>query len=327
MNSKYLTYSPNELALDNTFIQWVQSGKPADSPWAIWLLDNPEIDTIVNEAITIVSSFQYSEKSIPEGKTDELWSRINNTLAEEIDTKVILMPRRKVFRMVAYAAVACLALFFSSRLFFDSNESVYVGNGKSIAHVLPDESRVRLNADSKIIYNKASWSKDRSISLEGEGYFEVEKGQKFTVQTDHGEIAVLGTSFNIYSRPDGFNVHCTSGRVQVTAGKDKVILTPGTLTSLNNGTLTRTEITQNKEVDWLNKIYRFDTLPLKVVFDAIERQFDVDIISDQNVTDRLYTGSFEATDLNKALNTICFPMELTSTIQGRTIRIYPDEGN
>lgn len=324
MNNNYLTYSPADLAQDDQFIHWVQSGMPSNSAWSTWLQNNSEVAAKVKEAITIVSSFQYSEKNIPLKQTDDLWARINDTLAEEESTKVVSMPRRNLLRLVAYAAAACVALFFVSRLLIDSNENIYVGNGETLAHILPDASKVQLNAQSSLKYNKDSWGAQRMLSLDGEAYFDVEKGQTFIVETAFGEVTVLGTSFNIYSRADGFQVHCTSGRVQVISGNEKVILNPDSRSSLINGKLIKEELKEGKDIAWLNKTYRFNATPLKVVFESIQRQFDVQVIVDDTITDRLYTGTYEATDLTEALHNICFPMELSSTIQGKEIRIKAD---
>ena len=327
MNSNYLTYTPEDLAADDQFILWAKAGKPTSSPWAQWLMNHPEVVPNVDKAFEIISALQYSEKVIPQSKTDALWERINNTIAEHEETKVVAMPRRNIFRLIAYAAAACLAILFASKLLLDNNENIYAGPAERIAHVLPDESKIQLNADSKIRYNKKAWASERTLSLVGEAYFEVEKGQKFIVKTKSGDVTVLGTSFNVYNREDGFRVQCTSGKVQVTSGDAKVILTPDSGTSLINGQLYKEELKQGKDIDWLNKIYRFDAIPLKVVFESVQRQFDVKVTMTEEISKRLYTGTFEATDLNKALNSICFPMELSPIVQGNKIRIELDADN
>ena len=47
----------------------------------------------------------------------------------------------------------------------------------------------------------------RSLTLSGEAYFDVQKGNKpFTISTNQGQVTVLGTSFNVRSRADGFEI-------------------------------------------------------------------------------------------------------------------------
>jgi len=229
---------------------------------------------------------------------------------------------------VAYASAACIAALLAFHLFFTGGDiSIDAGYGESVAHVLPDESKIRLNAGSAISYNEDDWSEDRSLSLDGEAYFEVEKGQNFSVQTEYGVVTVLGTSFNIYSRPDGFRVQCTSGKVQVISKNDKVILTPNTQSSLTPTGLVKEDAEDGVKVNWLNKIYEFEAIPLKFVFASIERQFDVEVQSDDITKERLYTGSYDANDLEKALKIVCFPMELSYKVNGNNVTIEADEGN
>ena len=57
--------------------------------------------------------------------------------------------------------------------------------------------------------------------------------------------------------------------------------------------LTKEVVPDGVKVNWLNKIYQFKAIPLKVVFESMERQFDVQIFADNIMQDRLYTGSYD----------------------------------
>jgi len=327
MENKYLTYDPIALAADDSFIKWVQSGSPKESPWGRWVDNNATLSSIVAEATDLVGAIQF-QPALRSAKADALWNRINSTIAEEtVEAPVVQMPRRNVFKLVSYAAAACVAALLAFQIFLTGDISVDTNYGESITHVLPDDSKIQINAGSSISYDEKNWSNERSLSLSGEAYFEVEKGQKFSVQTEHGTVSVLGTSFNIYSRPDGFRVQCTSGKVQVTSKNSEVILTPNMQTRLTSTGLEQEQIEDGIKVSWLNKIYQFEAIPLKVVFESIERQFDVEVFVDNFTEDRLYSGSYDATDLDKALKVVCFPMELSYEVKGNNVIIEPDEGN
>lgn len=331
MQDKYLKYNAIELASEASFISWVQDSCPSSSPWHKWVESNPDINETVNEAKQLVLSLRFEEGTTPNINTDHLWNRINMTIASESndanDPKVITMTRRKTFRLVAYAAAACLAGLLIFQTIFSGNETYYVERGNSLTHTLPDNSVIELNADSKIKYDSKKWNTNRALVLDGEAYFKVEKGQKFTVNTDYGSINVLGTSFNIYSREDKFEVHCTTGKVEVaTKDGETLILNPDEKTYLNKeGDLVKESLESKSTVPWRQKIYRFDEIPLHVVFDAVERQFDVKVELEPGIEDRLYSGVFEARDLDKALRAVCFPMELHVVERGKTIRIASDE--
>ena len=93
---------------------------------------------------------------------------------------------------------------------------------------LPDSSQVILNAESKISFNKKTWDENRNVTLEGEAFFKVAKGKRFTVATESGIITVLGTQFNVENRKNFFEVTCYEGLVSVTYNNKETKLAAGT---------------------------------------------------------------------------------------------------
>ncbi len=92
---------------------------------------------------------------------------------------------------------------------------------------LPDLSQVKLNAQSRLTFNKKSWNKKREVVLDGEAYFKVAKGSKFSVITKDGTVTVLGTQFNVKHRDNYFEVVCFEGSVGVEYKESSVTLKPG----------------------------------------------------------------------------------------------------
>lgn len=88
--------------------------------------------------------------------------------------------------------------------------------------VLPDGSRVWLNKGAVLRYPESIHDGDRSLELEGEAFFEVQRDtlRPFTVRTHELVTRVLGTSFNINASLETRDVKVSvrSGKVQV-AGK------------------------------------------------------------------------------------------------------------
>lgn len=83
---------------------------------------------------------------------------------------------------------------------------------------LPDGSRVLMNANSKMVWH-GDWSEvgHRSVTLEGEAFFEVVKtnDMHFKVQTPDIIIDVLGTEFNVRSRGAETNIYLKEGKVRL----------------------------------------------------------------------------------------------------------------
>lgn len=98
---------------------------------------------------------------------------------------------------------------------------------------LPDGTKVWLNAESTLEYNRAYGKTNRSISLNGEAYFEVVKNSAlpFILQTNKINIKVTGTAFNVksYGREQVAETSLIRGKVEITVNarpEEKYILKP-----------------------------------------------------------------------------------------------------
>ena len=95
---------------------------------------------------------------------------------------------------------------------------------------LPDESIVWLQSGSRLSY---AASYDRSVSLEGEAYFDIQKNtdHPFIVRTSDVNIKVTGTVFNLRAYPNENTIETTlaCGRVSLEDQRGEVIfhLRPG----------------------------------------------------------------------------------------------------
>ena len=81
---------------------------------------------------------------------------------------------------------------------------VIIPYGKSSQLTLSDGSKVWLNAGSQLLYPSVFDKKQREVLLIGEAYFEVAHNKEvpFIVRTEHADIEVLGTCFDVLAYPD-----------------------------------------------------------------------------------------------------------------------------
>lgn len=106
--------------------------------------------------------------------------------------------------------------------------------GSRSTMILPDGSKVWLNADSRLTYHSSFNSRSREVELEGEAYFDVVKdpGRPFIVHTSGIDVKVLGTSFNVKSYPSEATIEATliRGAIEVMRKNDpsaaRIILHP-----------------------------------------------------------------------------------------------------
>ncbi len=251
---------------------------------------------------------------------EAVWQSISKNLKEKSTRRSTIIP---LMRWAAAAVVLLAIGFFWVR----GGSTVTVkSSGDIVTHVLPDGSEVELNAESSIRYNKRDWKTERALDLSGEAFFSVVKGSSFTVKSSVGEVNVLGTSFTVFDRDDRMEVKCFTGRVSVTNGFGEVILTPGELVDLSPSSETlHKEVFNKEQSDWREGIFRFENESLDIVLNELARQYQVKINAGPEVRNLLYTGFFEKNDLNQALYSICWPLNLHSVVSNNVVTIETDQ--
>ncbi|PIQ48820.1 MAG: iron dicitrate transport regulator FecR [Cytophagales bacterium CG12_big_fil_rev_8_21_14_0_65_40_12] len=262
--------------------------------------------------------FSKLELSYKKSKAD-VWSELEGMMGEAPTVaEAIIAPKKvKSISWISYSIAASIILFLTFGLFARLyTKTVEVGAGELSSHTLPDGSIVHLNAVSGIHYNPYWWRFNREVGLEGEAFFEVEKGERFTVISKLGSTQVLGTKFNIYARGNAYEVFCESGKVQVSDSQlAKVILLPGEFAEIKADKVVKsTEVVQSSTIlAWRRGQFMYNTTPFAKVFSDLERQYDVKIqMEDQSIATENYTGIFERPErLEDALQIICLGFDLT----------------
>ncbi|MEM6763589.1 MAG: FecR domain-containing protein [Bacteroidota bacterium] len=208
------------------------------------------------------------------------------------------------------AAASLLAIMLFTFLMPD-NIKIETLNAVHLDYPLPDQSLVTLNATSTLVLDTTNWADNRTLFLEGEAFFDVTEGSPFRVETDQGDVQVLGTSFNVFQREERFKVACITGKVEVSHLKQKIILNPGEYAYLDgSGTLIK-DSTGNRNPDgWMQDVYSFTNEPVSEAFKEIERQFGVKVDIQTDRKDSLYRGFFNGRSLEDALDNVCFTMKL-----------------
>ena len=203
-------------------------------------------------------------------------------------------------------AFSFLAVLFTYINFLPTTFKTSVGEKKIIS--LSDGSKIHLNSLSDISHHDSYNIKDRTISLNGEAYFEVMKGEiPFIVKTEYGNVKVLGTSFNIYNRDDGFELGVNEGKVNFSKNLESQDLIKGQIlqnsSKINN--INILEKVYSNYPDWKNnKIYCNQT-SLNKICSEIERIFNITVtFSNPEVGDLTISGTINTQTLDNALSTI-----------------------
>ncbi|MBN1822032.1 MAG: FecR family protein [Prolixibacteraceae bacterium] len=246
-----------------------------------------------------------TEVDFPKSKED-IWKLMEGKLTANAkeDKKV----RKLGIRQLSIAAsIAILIGIGSFMRFYRVDYSTIAGEQLTVN--LPDGSVVDLNGQSSVKYNPYWWKVNRTVKFEGEGYFEVEKGKYFSVVSNNGITTVLGTSFNIYSRDENYEVNCLTGKVQVEVLNGlKEIIYPNQQAKLNNSQLVVSESTAIHSTDWRNNAFYFTSESVKRVFREIGIAYNITI---DVQADEIYSGNFKKSDnIEDVLTIVCEPLNL-----------------
>ena len=220
-----------------------------------------------------------------------------------------------------------LIILMLSPLAYDafSKKQVKTKPAEEKSILLSDGTEVILNSESELTYNRSYNKNNRSVHLIGEAYFSVQKGNiPFNVLTPHGKISVLGTSFNIRARIDGFEVGVNDGEVQVSNENSLLNLSKGQLIDVESEFFNSNiiQIPTDQYPDWLNQKFYCNETTLESLCLEIERTFDIKInFTNPNLKDLTITGVIEASDLDNVLQTVSILTKHKFKLDGGTCTI------
>lgn len=200
--------------------------------------------------------------------------------------------------------------------------------------VLPDGSKVWLNAGSKIRYPETFRKNHRDVELKGEAFFEVHSDKKhpFTVNTGNLQITATGTKFNVMSYPGHQpEVALVEGTVNVSshtspnhASASRELLSNQLLTydtNTNNFQVSGEDL--YKYIAWKDGKLVFRNDSFTEVARKLSIQYNVDIeLADQRVKQYSFRASFE----NEPIEELLTLLKLSSPFSYREIspKAMPD---
>lgn len=175
--------------------------------------------------------------------------------------------------------------------------------------VLPDQTKIWLNAGSSIRFPVAFTGKERRVAITGEVYFEVAKNPKMPfkaviaselssggVTKGRGEVEVVGTHFNIMAYPNEPTIQTTllKGSVKVVSDKLSKILKPGQQARITDFPVASDQLTvqdiPNAEnlVAWKDGF--FPGASVDVMMRQVARWYDVELEFEGKIPDIKFEG-------------------------------------
>lgn len=182
--------------------------------------------------------------------------------------------------------------------------------GKLFKIVLPDGSKVWLNASTSLRYPTRFGNDQRKVELNGEAYFEVagDPAHPFIVETGAKTITVLGTSFNVKAYTDESYTKTTllEGSIMLDPhgdGKPR-LMKPGEQATLENGRLSIRRTDSREAVAWTNDLFYFSNTNLREVAHQLQRWYNIEVDFESLPDENLYGELPRSTPLPQLLKAI-----------------------
>lgn len=205
--------------------------------------------------------------------------------------------------------------------------------GRQVSITLSDGTKVWLNADSKLIYPLNFSAENRTVSLQGEGYFEVASqftidpnGQQrripFVVHADDQKIEVLGTKFNIknYENEGSIKTSLLTGAINIVTNTGKnLLMKPDqeVVWNKSNQNLHVRTVDARESIHWLDNMFSFQNASLQEIMNEIQRWYDIEVVVDVWPSDRFYGQVRRTEPLSEVINMI----EATSDLRFRIVQV------
>jgi len=235
--------------------------------------------------------------------TDEITNRVLQPQKRSFAIRFV----REFSKAAAVIAIAVITTLFIQKAnqhpIAISTQTIEVPQGQHVNLTLSDGTKVSLNSNSKFKFPATFEADNRTVTLDGEGFFEVTHNAQrpFHVLTKKCDIKVLGTTFNVlaYNNSSVFETSLLHGSVKVSniETSENILLKPNEKAEFKNGKLLQTNIESEDDFIWRQGIYVFKDEPLAQVFQKLESYYHTRIILQNEEFGKLNcTGKFRQTE-------------------------------
>lgn len=301
-------------------------------------LVNISDDQQLSEALSqLWDNYNVEDKYLPnKNNLNSILQNVNRSTRNIFITSVLLKSLR-----IASAILIPLLLGITIFLYQDRQQLAEVGQkemiisvpkGQKVNVTLPDGSTVLLNSLSTLRYQQNFGYEDKIVSLQGEGFFDIKKeaNKKFIVITEHLDVQVLGTKFNLhaYNEDELIEMALVEGNVRIETHESPqqiAYVKPSEKIIYNKRSkkLTINKSDSKIETAWtFNDIY-FRSETFDKVISLLERKYDVNIhLESEILTNDHFTGYINSANIEDALKMLKIHYKFNYKISNNDVWIY-----
>ena len=191
-------------------------------------------------------------------------------------------------------------------------------------YLLSDGTRIFLRKGTTLSYNDDFNQSDRTVSLDGEAYFEVARDENipFLVKTPQTIVKVLGTSFNVKTE-ENTEVVLEKGRVAICdeKGAHYAELIPGNLAIVTENEIQISSVNTSEYTRWRYNYKIYDRCSFDDFVNILENKFDVRFIYDPTIFKNTYfkMAITEEDTLEDILSMMAYIAKLNYEVKGNNI--------
>jgi len=258
--------------------------------------------------------------TLADGKQLMLDSLQNGVVAEQNGSQAAVVDGQLAYHPVTTAAETI------------TYNNITTPRGRQYQLVLPDGTKVWLNAASQITFPTAFTGAERKVSISGEAYFEVARNAEkpFKITAGGTDVDILGTSLNItaYNDENGIKATLLEGSIKVSS-KDSskthtgLILKPGQQAVVSDHVQLNEKADIEQVIAWKNGLFDFSSTGTDIftVMQQLSRWYDVDVRYEGKVpVIKVYGKMDKGLSLNEILEFLT-KMDVKCKLSGRTVII------
>ncbi|MCU0392140.1 MAG: FecR domain-containing protein [Thermoflexibacter sp.] len=322
----YQNYSLEDFLADKHFKNWVREPNTEQNDfWENVQTTFPEKRELIAQARLLMLSFVVQEQAVTDEKLYASFDKLQiakefSPSNQKLGKQVFLNKNVYIYRIAVSLSLLMIVgvLVWYNYLRFEP--MVYQTKyGQMQTIVLPDGSKVTLNANSRLEIN-SKWkdTESRRVNLVGEAYFEVEKkrttNQKFIVHTADLDVVVLGTSFDVNSRNIKTQVVLKEGAITLklhqqnnSNHQQEVVMQVGELVefSKKDNKLLKKNVNTEKFSLWREHKLFFEDTPMKEIAQLIQENYGLKVsFEEETLASRKISGTLPNQNLQILLSSI-----------------------
>lgn len=267
------------------------------------------------EIVTVVDWLDEDESHVREFMALHKLNDIS-LLNQAARSQILLKKKKRIsLRRISYELIKIAAIFLlfwgGSKLLHTASteekittwQTLYVPAGQRAELILPDSTRVWVNARTRLVYPTTFGKDCRQVKLNGEAYFDVthKKEHPFIVETSQMDIQVLGTEFNVtaYADSPDFEVSLLRGCIELQSPRlsRSYRMQEKEHVRMQNDKLIVDNISDYDYFRWKEGIICFNNESVAKIIEKLKLYYDIDIVvHNQKFLKSRYTGKFRTKD-------------------------------